>query len=1077
VVAAIVPRDRPARLNAVVGPISVRVLGGLAVDGVNARDFGSRKARRLIELLALGRGRPVPFDVLIEELWAERPPARPADQLAVLVSRLRALLGPEVIERRDSGYRLCYGRLDLDDLAGLTEEVERRRDGGVDAGVVAARALARLTDGAEPGSLPTGRTPWVNDRAAEASRLVVRAVQAGMGALAGAALGSAAGELPARAVELDPFDERAIGIRMTALAATGRSGTALTEYHRFRRRLADELGVDPAAETQRLYTRILREPAPRAGPHAAPAVRTGALVGRHAELAALDAAARSTGQARILVLEGEAGIGKTSLLTAWAHGRRAAGVTVLAGTCGPHDDAVPLDVVIVAVAERLTGAAAAVEPGPSDRMIIALAGGSHAGEPAGAAASRAPVLLADGAPDPVVLFSALVDALARMGRSAPVALIVDDAYLGGPLLAAFVDYVARRSLDLCVVVAVRPGEGEQFPGHPRLVLGPLDRSATAALVGADRAEVLFDRTHGHPLLLTELARETSVDALPAGLVESVARRCESLGPAAQTLRAAAVLGGEPDPELLSGVLGRPVMQVLTDLELAADRHLIVAAGPTLAFRHELVRQALAAGVLGASAAGWHRAAARILARRADVDPMTVADHARSGNDRELAAQWLCRASGRAAGRFDHPTALALLDEAVEILPTPTVRLERARLRTLAGWYGPAIDDLDASGDTGAAALEVRAWASYFDRRFDAAREAADDGAAAADDQAVFARCLMIGGRTRHADGDLAGAEALLGRAADTAAGADRVTARAWLGILRAHQSRTDDALALLGPAVRSMSRTAATGIGPTAAVLHGLLFSGHAHALAGRPGPALHFFARYTDEVARRQVPRFAGRGTNFGGWVLRAIGAVDAGVDAHLAALAVGDGQGTAELGIAALLDLAEAAILAGDPDDAARRLAVADTRFGGDLVFGWRLAFKSRFLRARLALLTGDPAAARIGAAALAADAAALGIPRYASVARLLAHRAAIALGERIDPAAVTRDLDTADRAVALESWWWAGELGAAGGERVWVQRARTAAAALLTQAGPHEDTLRRHVGRLVDAWLSGRTARPTG
>ena len=55
--------------------------------------------------------------------------------------------------------------------------------------------------------------------------------------------------------------------------------------------------------------------------------------------------------------------------------------------------------------------------------------------------------------------------------------------------------------------------------------------------------------------------------------------------------------------------------------------------------------------------------------------------------------------------------------------------------------------------------------------------------------------------------------------------------------------------------------------GHTSATMHSLLFTGHAHALAGRPGQALDALARYTTEVERRQVPRFAGRAVNFAGW------------------------------------------------------------------------------------------------------------------------------------------------------------------------------------------------------------------
>src|SRR5205085_12114073 len=144
-----------------------------------------------------------------------------------------------------------------------------------------------------------------------------------------------------------------------------------------------------------------------------------------------------------------------------------------------------------------------------------------------------------------------------------------------------------------------------------------------------------------------------------------------------------------------------------------------------------------------------------------------------------------------------------------------------------------------------------------------------------------ARCLAVGGRTRHAAGDLAQAELLLGEAFSLAEGADRVTAAAWLGVLRAHQSKAADALALLRPAARGQ-----IGVEHTSATLHALLFTGHAHALAGRPAQALAALARYTTEVERRQVPRFAGRAVNFAGWVLRNLGAGEEALDHHHQAL-----------------------------------------------------------------------------------------------------------------------------------------------------------------------------------------------
>ena len=438
----------------------------------------------------------------------------------------------------------------------------------------------------------------------------------------------------------------------------------------------------------------------------------------------------------------------------------------------------------------------------------------------------------------------------------------------------------------------------------------------------------------------------------------------------------------------------------------------------------------------------------------------MAGHARLGGDLVLAARALRDASAQAAERFDHAAAEALLDDALRLSPGPEGWLARARVRTLRMRYAEALEDVERAlgiGAAGAAALEIGAWASYFGRQFALATQFAEDGALAAEDATTRARCLAVGGRTRHAAGDLAGAELLLGEAFSLAEGADRVTAAGWLGVLRAHQSRVDEALALLRPAARGQ-----LGVEHTSATLHSLLFTGHAHALAGRPAQALAAFTRYTAEVERRQVPRFGGRGVNFAGWVLRNLGAWPEALDHHHEALEVGQRQGTADVTIAALEDLAEQCLDSGDPDGAAARLAQARVLLRGDLVFGWRLELKHQLVSARLALLRGDAEQALTGAGDLSAHAAGLGVPRYTSVARLLVHRANHALGVPVDPAAVAADLDLLDRCVAVEAWRWTSDVAIDFAQPAWLDRAADRAARLARGAGGHADGLLREADR---------------
>src|SRR5947209_6439993 len=121
--------------------LAVRVLGDFAVDGVERQALGSRKARQVLHLLALAEGRVVPSDVLADALWADAPPSRPEDQLSVLVSRLRLVLGRDRIEHRDGGYLLRCDWLDATELAALVGEVSRRRGAG---NVVGAASAARV---------------------------------------------------------------------------------------------------------------------------------------------------------------------------------------------------------------------------------------------------------------------------------------------------------------------------------------------------------------------------------------------------------------------------------------------------------------------------------------------------------------------------------------------------------------------------------------------------------------------------------------------------------------------------------------------------------------------------------------------------------------------------------------------------------------------------------------------------------------------------------------------------------------------------------------------------------------------
>ena len=116
-----------------------------------------------MQLLALAAGQVVPSGVLVDALWPEldAQPARPEDQLAVLMSRLRSVLGRDRIDHRDGGYLLHCDWLDAAELAVLTDEVDRRRAvGNVMGAAAAARVALSLLRGGRTRSrcLASGRS-------------------------------------------------------------------------------------------------------------------------------------------------------------------------------------------------------------------------------------------------------------------------------------------------------------------------------------------------------------------------------------------------------------------------------------------------------------------------------------------------------------------------------------------------------------------------------------------------------------------------------------------------------------------------------------------------------------------------------------------------------------------------------------------------------------------------------------------------------------------------------------------------------------------------------------------------------
>lgn len=932
----------------------VRVLGGLAVEGVTERDLGSRKARTLLKVLVLGRGAPVPAERLADVLWRDEPPARPLDQVGVLVSRLRGVLGADRLLRSDGGYSLDVSWLDLDELAARTAEaveaLAAERVGAARAAAHAALALARGP------VLPDEEGDWVEGvrTLAAAQVQTARRVAAEGAARAGDHLGAIAAAEDALAH--DAYDEATLRILMRAHVAAGRPASALTAYVRVRDRLVEDLGVSPTAETEALHDAIVLDERP---PTTA-VVRT-PLPGRHVELAVLDAAleqAEASSRPHVVDVVGEAGIGKTSLVEHWCRGI-ADRAFVLVGRCDPPGRALPLQPVVDALATHVD----------AGEVLAPLLGGD-AGEATVVAAPEA---------GRARLFAALVDLVRELAGGRVPVLVVDDLHLGGEATIEWLRYASRRPGRLLVVGTRRPGGHPPFEEATRLELGGLDVAAASALVGTARAADLHARSGGNPLLLTALA-DTEDDSLPVTVLDAVRRRVDGLGDAEATVRVAAVLGAEVDLDLLADVLQRPAVELLGHLEVAAAAGVLVERGVGFAFRHELEREALGLDLGAARRALVHRDAARVLADRAEADPLGVGVHARLGGDGALAVASFTRAAEVAMARHDVAAAEAHLVEALESGDAPRAFVTRARLRMATGRLDEAADDAAraVAGGAGAVALEVAGWVAYYRRRYDEALGYAEAALERVTDPALRVSCLALAGRVRHGAGLLPDAvEALEQASALEAPPEVRALAAVWLAQARAHQGRPSVALALVNRALADPDR-----IAHPFAPLHGRFIAVLALGQLGRGAEALRACDVLDTEVQRRGEvgSRMAAPAANVRAWILRWTGRGDEADELNHRAVESTDAVGVrSEAHYAGLLDLADGRLLAGDDGGAGALLDRLRSIEGWEGTMAWHQRHRWGLLGARLALRDGDADRAAELASSVESDAHRRGARRY--------------------------------------------------------------------------------------------------
>jgi ATP/maltotriose-dependent transcriptional regulator MalT len=366
------------------------------------------------------------------------------------------------------------------------------------------------------------------------------------------------------------------------------------------------------------------------------------LVGRDAEVAQLRAALEraAAGRPAIVVVAGEAGVGKTRLVAELLGQAAARGAVALTGGCLDVGEGV---LAYAPLVEALRPLSSVTEPAELERVL----GGARAelarlvpelGSPAEAGGTPASAPLA-----PTRLFELLLGVLHRLAERGPLLVVVEDLHWADQSTRDLLGFLVRN-LRGGVVLVLTYRSDELHRRHPlrpflaeldrsgraeRLELGRLGRREVAGLLGGILGEPappalvgeVLARSEGNPFFAEELlAAHLDGTRLPSVLRELVLARVQALSePAQRVLEVAAVAGTRVDHPLLAEVVGQDTEQLVWLLREAVTRHVLAVdeAGDAYAFRHALVQEAIYDDLLPVQRGPLHAAYARALERRID----------------------------------------------------------------------------------------------------------------------------------------------------------------------------------------------------------------------------------------------------------------------------------------------------------------------------------------------------------------------------------------------------------------------------------------------------------------------------
>jgi DNA-binding SARP family transcriptional activator/Tfp pilus assembly protein PilF len=720
-------KGRGERAGELVSELRFSLLGPFQVWRGDARldaALSGRLARELLAFLLLERDRLVPAERLMDVFWPHLGATAAANNLQGVVLRVRRWLEPGLRRGRDSDYLVTEGegyrflaagcRLDMDEFAQAAQAGHAAlHSDDLPAACAALQRARDLYRGELLDDMPYAEWAFpARERLREAHLEALDAL--GQTCLRlGAYDETLVVDQHARAI--DPLRESFVRQQMQARAALGERAEALAVCDDFRRALDRELGLEPSEETRALREAIVTGTIAPLAP-AIPAATSVELplVGRDEILESLQRV-REHG-AGVVLLSGEAGLGKTRLLTEFGAATAAPGTPLFGSQAHAHDP--PFAAVLRLFEEYLR-----CEPTAADLAELG---------PLGAPlAQRLPALRLhwpgcpaytplEGEAEQQRLHQATLAAL-RLVMARPAVLVLDDLHWADECsLAVLADlsHGDRWPAGVLFVGAYRSEEAgpdgpladwlaarrEALERPLELELPPLSRAdvlaAVRGVVGLPDplpfSRRLHDVTAGHPLFLTEMLRglldagivyrdadgawhgglATELNELPltATLRDAVLARADRLDPIErEVLDAAAVLRPRCAAPVLLTVLQTDEARLDSALQtLTAGRWLVAVGADGWEFSHHLTGEAVYAGVAPPHRRLLHRLAATALIAAAPAAPDPAAAEIVAHLDKgegtaEALAGWAVLAGQWAAQQFSYRQARAHFELAREQL--------------------------------------------------------------------------------------------------------------------------------------------------------------------------------------------------------------------------------------------------------------------------------------------------------------------------------------------------------------------------------------------------------------------------